>query len=362
MKNNKKQVLVIGNAVAKDMAAALSAHAAFQHIIPAKMKSYASGETYGEFFPNDAPNQPQNAALLKDADVVIVQSQGDDVTGNTMALLTMAHMAKHYGAASVTAAIPFAAFARQDREFDGKFMSVSADLLPRLLRGAGVDRVMTVTPHSKAAVQFFVDEFGTNFTNISASNLFADDIKTRFGSDAKTLSIGAPDGANKPNDEGQRRARGIVTHIFNEVSTHYDRMFRIAKQRTSVSDSVITSFDGNVTGKTCVIADDMIDGGSTMINAATLLKKNGAGIVAAYATHAICSGNALEKILSHGAIDKLVVTDTIPSIVEKLETLAETRPDLAVKVSILSVANMIGNAVMASPAITAAPARKQAPK
>lgn len=361
MKNDKKQVLIVGNAVPKDMATALGAHAAFHHIIPTKIKAYASGETYGEFFPNDAANQPQNATILKDADVVIVQSQGDDVTGNTMALLTMAHMAKHYGAKSVTAAIPFAAFARQDREFDGKFMSVSADLLPRLLRGAGVDHVMTVTPHSKAAVQFFVDEFGANFTNISAGKLFADDIKARFGADAKTLSIGAPDGANKPNDEGQRRARGIVTYLFNEVSTHYDRMFRIAKARTSVSDSVITSFDGNVAGKTCVIADDMIDGGSTMINAATLLKKNGAGIVAAYATHAICSGDALEKILSHGAIDRLVVTDTIPSIVEKLEALAKTKPELAAKVSILSVADMIGNAVMTPQVITAAPARKQTP-
>ena len=210
----------------------------------------------------------------------------------------MAHSLKRYGAKEVTAVLPFAAFARQDREFKNRFTSVAAEFFPRQLKAAGVDKVITVTPHSQAAMQFYKDEFGANFTALSTTELFAQDIKKRFG-DITSVAIGAPDGADKPLDEGQIRAKELVKAVFDGTVDDVDsKRFKISKVHTGVSDTKITHFDGDVAGKDCVIVDDMIDGGSTMINAASILKAKGAKSVTAYATHGILSGSALEKILS----------------------------------------------------------------
>ncbi|MDX2095738.1 MAG: phosphoribosyltransferase family protein [Alphaproteobacteria bacterium] len=124
--------------------------------------------------------------------------------------------------------------------------------------------------------------------------------------------------------------------------------FKISKIHTAVSDTKITHFAGDVVGKNCIIVDDMIDRGSTMINAAKELKARGAKSVTAYATHGILSGSALEKLLTaepdsmnNPAIDHLVMTDTIPSVAKKVEKLAAQNPELADRVSILSVSPLI---------------------
>lgn len=353
MNKDLKPILLLGPAVSPETAAILKADARFE-VMTASIGTFDSGEPFVELYRGGEADFETNAARLKGAEVYIVQSTGEPVGDNSQHLLLMAHTLKYYGAKQVTALLPFAAFMRQDRSFKNRFTSVAADMFAKQLKTAGVDKVVTLTPHSKGAMKLYANVFGDDFTPLPATEIFAADIKKRFPADVLRLSIGAPDGADKAEDEGQNRARELSRAVFGHADDV--AMFRISKTHTGVSDTKITSFDGDVKGKHCVIVDDMIDGGSTMINAASLLKAQGAASVTCYATHGILSGNALEKILSakndgmHPAIDKLVLMDTLPDVAKKLEALLAKQPSFAGRVDILP----------AGPALLAAVALPQA--
>lgn len=357
-----KPILLLGNSISPETAAALQAEGRFE-VITASIGKFDSGEPFVELMKGPEADYELNAAKLKGAKVFILQSTGEPVGDNSQHLLLMAHTLKHYGAAEVTALIPFAAFMRQDRSFKNRFTSVAADLFAKQLKAAGVDKVVTLTPHSKGAILLYASVFGENFIPVAATETFAADIKRRFTADASKLSIGAPDGADKAQDEGQNRARALAKAVFGQADDA--AMFRISKTHTGVSDTKITSFDGDVKGKDCVIVDDMIDGGSTMINAASLLKAQGAASVTCYATHGILSGNALEKILSaknddmRPAIDKLVLMDTLPDTQKKLDALLAKQPSFKGRVEILPAGPaLLQYAAVTEVAIAAAPKRK----
>lgn len=357
MKRNKKQVLVPGNSISPDIVSHLSA-AGLGDVIPTSVGKFASGEPFCELFPKDKANYAANTEKLKDAHAVILQSTGEPVSEHCLQTLIMADTLKDAGVAKITAILPFKAFDRQDRIFPERFTSVGAKLFAKLLKASGIDAVVAVTPHSQASVDYFKEVFGDKFCPIPATALFAQHIRDTLGTDVATLSIGAPDGAEKEQDQGQLRARELVRDVFNTAAADRNAMFRISKIHTDVSETKITHFDGDVVGKNSVIIDDMIDGGSTMINAASVLKSQGAKTVTACASHGILTGNALEKILSakpdgaNYAIDRLVVTDTLPDISEKLEQLAKAHPALAARVTVLST----------GPLIAAALAKMNAPK
>lgn len=341
----RKSLVLIGNNTSQEVAKALN-NANNIITLPASIGQFSSGEPFVELFRGQEPDFQSNSTKLKGAKTHIIQATDEPVSEHCQHLLLMAHSLKHYGAKDVTAVIPFAAFARQDREFKDRFTSVAAEFFPKQLKASGVDHVITVTPHSEAAIKFYQNEFGNRFTALSTTQLFADDIKKRFNDNLSSVVVGAPDGADKPLDAGQQRAKELCTAIFGESGCNTN-MFKIAKTHTGVSDTKITSFEGNVKGKHCIIVDDMIDGGSTMINAASLLKARGASSVTAYATHGILSGGALEKILSAKpdgmtpAIDNLILTDTIPTVEKKISTLAEKQPKLAERAQVLSAGKML---------------------
>jgi ribose-phosphate pyrophosphokinase len=345
MPEARKSLILIGNNASQEVSGALGEKKNFT-AIPASIGQFGSGEPFVELFRGQEADFQSNSSVLKGAKAHIVQSTDEPVSEHCQHLLLMAHSLKRYGANDVTAVIPFAAFARQDREFKNRFTSVAAEFFPKQLKAAGVDRVITVTPHSESAIKFYQNEFGNRFTALSTTELFADDIKQRFGNDMSNIAIGAPDGADKPHYAGQQRAKELCEAVFGEGKCETG-MFKISKTHTGVSDTKITSFEGDVKDKHCVVVDDMIDGGSTMINAASLLKARGAASVTAYATHGILSGSALEKILSAKpdgmtpAIDTLVLTDTIPSVGQKIATLAEKQPKLAERVKVISVGKML---------------------
>ena len=213
------------------------------------------------------------------------------------------------------------------------------------LKAAGADAVVTMTPHSQAAIKAYRDVFGDAFKVVSSTQLFAPDIQNRFGNNPQTLAIGAPDGADKAADEGQKRARRLAKAVFGRDDD--DVMFLIAKTHTGVNDTRITDFKGDIAGKDCIIIDDMIDGGSTMLNAANVLKAQGAKSVTAFASHGILSGNALEKILSARAdgknfsIDHLVLADTLPGVAQKIAALAKTQPKLAARADVMQTADIL---------------------
>lgn len=338
-----KPLILLGNNVSSAVKSALGGDSNLP--VPASIGEFGSGEPFVELFRGEEANFAANSAKLRGTEAYAVQSGDEPVGAHCQHLLLMAHTLKHYGVKEVTAVLPFAPFDRQDREFKDRFVSLAAELFPAQLKAAGVDRVISITPHSQSAMKFYQQEFGTRYTALSANPLFAADIKKRLGGDMGSIAIGAPDGADKPLDAGQARARELSEAVFGD--DYQNAMFKIAKTHTGVSQTKITSFEGDVKGKACVIVDDMIDGGSTMINAATLLKERGAASVTVYATHAILSDEALEKILSAPgkdgtpAIDTLVVTDTIPSVVQKIATLAQTKPELAGRAEVLSTGPMI---------------------
>jgi ribose-phosphate pyrophosphokinase len=320
--------------------------------VPASVGTFQSGETFSEFFHGEEADFEKNAARLKGAHVFIVQSTASPVGNNVQHLLHMIHTAKFYGAARVTVALPFAAYARQDRAFDRRFASVGADMLPRQLKAAGADAVICVTLHSRAAMDFYKAAFGSGFTPLSTTDLFVAHLKNIGLYPAEgDVMVGAPDGGEKLQDEGIARAADVAK-AFSRAG-----MFRISKTHTAASDTKVTAFSGDVKNKTAVLVDDMVDGGSTLINAARVLKENGAGQVICCVTHGVLTagrdGPALEKLLSAEAggkplIDRFVVTDSVPDVREKFNALAARRPDLAAKVDILPLAPLLADTMQQS--------------
>ena len=367
--NNAKPLILIMPSAPPSTAEA--AKAAGIESLPVSVGVFASGEPFVELFPKSGDDADKHAAMIKGRDVMVVQSGGEPVGETTAHLLMAVHTLKAYGAAHVTAVMPFAPYMRQDRTFDKRFVSLGAAFFAHQLKAAGADAAVTLTPHSQAGIDAYKKVFGDNFTAQSATGLFAAYIQKQLGSDAASLAIGAPDGADKAADEGQIRARALADAVFGGHDG--DKLFLIAKTHTGVNDTKITAFTGDVAGKHCVIVDDMIDGGSTMINAAKLLKSRGALSVTACAAHGILSGAALEKILAAAAddgrpvIDKLALTDSLPQAAVKAAALIEKTPALASRIDILPAADILLQAAQdlrQAPAVARGlqkPLRKHAP-
>lgn len=352
-----KTLIVLGNSVSADIAAGVESLSAdgSAETVASSIANFASGEPFSELFYGEEQDHDANAEKLKGADVWIVQSTDEPVADHAMQLLFAVQTAKRYGAASVNLVMPFAAFARQDREFEGRFASVAGEDFPKLLKTAGVDRVVTAEMHSRAAENFYSDIFGAdNVTFLSAAGLFSDSLKNA-GYAPESVVIGAPDGADKPHDRGQERARDVRTAYFGADAADEDgRGFKIWKEHTGVNDTKVSRFEGDVDGRVCVIVDDMGDSGGTLINAGKVLKDNGASEVVCCITHGILSGKALEKILTRKAadggpaIDRLVVSDTIPSVHKKIDELARQYPGIQGRVEVVSLAADIKDAVLAA--------------
>lgn len=335
--------------------------------IPADFGPFGSGAYFCELFPflkheREGKSQQEldarreaNLATLKNAHVVFIESTGEqpDVSDSVERVRFMVRSLKRYGVGEVTLAMPSTAYERQDRGFAEQGRLCSEGLLwwVQDLKRYGVDRIINFAPHSQAGIEFWRDEFGkANYYPLQTTELFAEHIRNQFSDlgsllaqrlgKAATLDnlvIGAPDGADKPNDQGQARARELAVAVHGRKVTDAD-LFKIGKAHTDASETKVTSFAGNVVGKDCVIIDDMSDGGSTLINAAKTLKEQGARSVSVYFTHAICSNNSLHKLASNANIDRVMTTDTVPEIIAKREALAS---ELQGKVEILAVGQQL---------------------
>lgn len=341
MNKEQKPILLIGPQITPETADAFRKDGRFD-VITASIGKFPSGGLFVELFRGEEKLHDGNLERLRGAKAYILQSAPESDPAAFQHLLTMAHTLKWYGVSKVTSVNPFLPNMRQDRSLKDRFTSVAADLTAKQMAASGIDAVITVTPHSKAAISHYQKVFGGDFHVVTTTEMFASDIKKRFEVSVDELSIGAPDGADKMGDEGQQRARELTKAVFGQASD--DAMFRISKTHTGVSDTKITSFDGDVAGKDVVLVDDMVDGGSTIINAASLLKAHGARSVSADITHPLLTGHALEALLSakpdgmNRAIDRLVLADTIPDVHRKLAELAASHPSLAGRVEIMSSA------------------------
>jgi len=338
-----KPLLVIGNNVSPETADTLRKDGRFE-VIKASIGKFPSGGLFVELFRRNGEKlEPEkfaeHSALLKGARTYVLQSTSEANNDHMQHLMLMGHTLKWYGAGKVTAIAPFLANLRQDRSLKERFTSVAADMNARQMQASGIDGIVTLTPHSKAAISLYQKVFGDNFVAIPTTQMIARNIESNFEVSPDELSIGAPDGADKPGDEGQLRARELAKEVFGTADPN--SMFYIVKAHTGVSETTILSFNGQVAGKDAVIIDDMIDGGTTTLNAANLLKAHGARSVTAYASHGLLTGNALENLMSakpdgmNYAIDRLVVTDSLPEVQEKITALVAKHPKYASRIQVI---------------------------
>jgi len=210
-----------------------------------------------------------------------------------MELLVMTDAMRRSSAGRITAIVPYFGYARQDRRPRAVRGPISAKLVANMMMTAGIDRMLTIDLHADQIQGFF----DIPVDNVYASPVLINDIKQQ---DYKNLIVVSPDVG------GVVRARAIAKRITDDTD-----LAIIDKRRPRANVSQVMNIIGDVSGKTCVLVDDMADTAGTLCKAAEALKENGAAKVVAYITHPILSGPAIERINS-SVLDEMVVTDTIP--------------------------------------------------
>lgn len=228
---------------------------------------------------------------VRGRDVFIIQSTCAPTNDNLMELLVMADAMRRSSAVRVTAVLPYFGYARQDRRPRSSRVAISAKVVADMIAGVGVDRVLTVDLHADQIQGFF----DIPVDNVYGSPILLDDIERRNYSDVMVVS---------PDHGGVVRARAVAKRLNSDLAI-------IDKRRPEANKSEVMNIIGDVSGRTCILVDDMVDTAGTLCQAAAALKQKGAKAVYAYCTHPILSGRALENIVN-SELDELVVTNTIP--------------------------------------------------
>tara|TARA_B100001121_G_C18477459_1_gene520883 strand:- start:32 stop:772 length:741 start_codon:yes stop_codon:yes gene_type:complete len=232
-----------------------------------------------------------------------------------MELLLCIDALRRSSAKNITAVIPYYGYARQDRKVVPR-TSISAKVVANLITNAGASRVVTVDLHA-GQIQGFFD---MPVDNLFTTPLFARYIKKKL-KNKKLICV-------SPDVGGVQRTRGLATKIKADLAI-------IDKRRPKPGKSKVMNIIGNVKGKTCIIVDDIIDSGGTIVNAVDALKKNGATEVYVFITHAVLSGDAANKI-KKSKIKKLIITDTIDNS-QKIKNNN--------KIEVLSISSLMAEAI-----------------
>ncbi|MBP7580125.1 MULTISPECIES: ribose-phosphate pyrophosphokinase [Vogesella] len=228
---------------------------------------------------------------VRGRDVFILQPTCAPTNDNLMEILTMADALKRASAGRITAAIPYFGYARQDRRPRSARVPITAKLVANMLTSAGVDRVLTVDLHADQIQGFF----DMPVDNVYATPVLLKDIRSQRFDDLIVVS---------PDVGGVVRARAVAKALNTDLAI-------IDKRRPKANVAEVMNIIGEVQGRTCLIVDDMIDTANTLCKAASALKERGAQRVLAYASHAVFSGQAVDRI-NNSDIDEVVITDTIP--------------------------------------------------
>src|SRR6202158_5391148 len=227
---------------------------------------------------------------LRGSDMFIIQSTSYPANDHLMELLIITDALRRASARRITAVIPYFGYARQDRKV-GSRSPISSKLVANLITRAGVDRVMTLDLHADQIQGFFDIPTDTLF----ASPVMVRDIKERF--DLTSVMVVSPDVG------GVARARGLAKRINAPLAI-------IDKRRERAGESEVMNVIGDVAGYTCILVDDIVDSGGTLVNAAEALLANGAKDVYAYISHGVLSGGAAARIIG-SRLKELVITDSI---------------------------------------------------
>jgi ribose-phosphate pyrophosphokinase len=227
---------------------------------------------------------------VRGEDVYILQATSTPADSNLMELLILTDTLRRSSARRITAVIPYFGYARQDRRATGR-TPISAKLVANMIAGAGVNRVMTLDLHTDQIQGFF--DIPTD--NLYSAPVMTRDIKERY--DVGHLMVVSPDVG------GVARARGIAKRLGTDLAI-------VDKRRPRAGVSEVMNIIGDVSGKTCLLIDDIIDSGGTLINAADALLEAGAREVLAYITHGVLSEGACERIGASN-LKELVLSDSI---------------------------------------------------
>ncbi len=271
----------------------------------ASVRRFADDEIFVEIHEN-----------VRGEDVFLLQSTSLPANDNLMELLICIDALRRASARRITAVIPYFGYARQDRK-PGPRTPISAKLVANLITEAGADRVLSVDLHAGQIQGFF--DIPTD--NLFAAPAMAADIQARYGGDSLTVV--------SPDVGGVVRARALAKRLENAPLAIVD------KRRERAGESEVMNIIGDVKGRNCILIDDIVDSGGTLCNAAQALMDEGANSVAAYITHGVLSGAAVQKV-DNSALKELVITDTI------LATDAAQDSD---RIRILSIAPLIGEAI-----------------
>ena len=253
---------------------------------------------------------------VRGRDIFLVQTTCYPTNHNLMEMLIMVDAFRRASVERITAVMPYFGYARQDRRVRSARVAISAKLVANMITIAGVDRVLTVDVHAEQIQGFF----DIPVDNVYASPVLLGDL---WRQKHKNLIVVSPDVG------GVVRARAVAKQLDDADLAIID------KRRPQANQAQVMHIIGDVSGKTCVIIDDMVDTAGTLCKAAEALKQHGAVKVVAYATHAVLSGAAI-KNLKQSEIDELVVTDSIP-LSEEAESCEKIRQ--------LSVANMLAETI-----------------
>ncbi len=270
----------------------------------AQVKRFADMEVFVEIQEN-----------VRGEDVFIIQSTSFPTNDHLMELLIITDALRRASARRITAVIPYFGYARQDRKPAAR-TPISAKLVANLIAHAGVDRVLTLDLHAGQIQGFF--DIPTD--NLFAAPTLARDIKERL------------DGGNRmvvsPDVGGVVRARALAKRIDAQLAI-------VDKRRERPGESEVMNIIGDVSGRSCILVDDIVDSGGTLVNAADALLAQGAKEVYAYITHGVLSGGAVARIAG-SRLKELVITDSI-------------MPTEAVKVAhnirVISIAPLMGEAI-----------------
>lgn len=227
---------------------------------------------------------------VRGEDVFVLQSTSAPANDHIMELLVSLDALRRASARRITAVIPYFGYARQDRK-PGPRTPISAKLVANIITSAGADRVLTIDLHA-AQIQGFFD---IPLDHLYAAPVIVSDIKNNYKE--KNVVIVSPDVG------GVVRARALAKRLDAELAI-------VDKRRERAGVSEVMNIIGEVEGRHCILYDDIVDSAGTLCNAAEALKKNGALSVAAYVTHGVLSGKAIERVTS-SVLTSLVITDTI---------------------------------------------------
>ena len=273
-------------------------------LVNSSIRKFADGEIYIEINENIRGNS-----------IFIVQSISSPANDNLMELLLCIDALKRSSAKNITAVIPYFGYARQARKVVPR-TSISAKLVSNLITKAGADRVVTLDLHA-GQIQGFFD---IPVDNLFATPIFARHIKKNIKN--RDMICVAPDVG------GTERARALGKILDVGLAI-------VDKRRPAPGKSKVMNVIGNVKNKVCILVDDIIDSGGTIVNAAKELKDRGAKEVYVYITHGVLSGDAVKKIQKSN-IKKLVITDSI----DNNERVKNSR-----NIEVLSISNLLGEAM-----------------